>query len=214
MTHAYSNLYLENAMNNLAEAFHYAVYYCDIDIDYFMHLFINSGYAENFSKGNPNVRCGMSGTELVMNILREMNIKIPTPNPKGNLDLSEEYWVGWVLAYYQWQTGVSFDEIHRYVSMEIIRRMYYPLHEASEEKFVDSLNEIIARNRVVSKLQHQRKISGLSQRELALQSGVNLRTLQQYETRAKDINKASVQIVLSMTKTLGCDIEDILEPTI
>ena len=147
MTHAYSNLYLEDAMYNLAEAFHYAVYYCDIDIDYFMHLFINSGYAENFSKGNPNVISGMSGTELVMNILREMNIKIPTPDPRGNLDLSEEYWVGWVLAYYQWESGLSFDEIHKHLSMKTLCKLYYPLHEVSEKRAAMSINEIINRNK-------------------------------------------------------------------
>ena len=214
MIHPYSEIYLEDSMMNLAEAFHYAVYCCKIDIDYFMHLFIISGYAKNFSRGNPKVICGMSGTELVMNILRDMNIAIPTPDPKGNLNLSEEYWVGWVLAYYQWKTGVNFDVIRRNVSMKTIRQMYYPFHEASEDKFVDSLNDIIKKKMTISNLQKLRKVTGLTQRELAIKSGVNLRTLQQYETRAKDINKASVQIVLSLTKTLGCDIEDILEPTI
>ena len=50
-----------------------------------------------------------------------------------------------------------------------------------------------------------------SQRELAEKSGVNLRTLQQYELKAKDINKAATTTLLALSKTLGCKIEDLLE---
>ena len=42
-------------------------------------------------------------------------------------------------------------------------------------------------------------------------SGVNLRTLQQYELKAKDINKAATTTLLALSKTLGCKIEDLLE---
>ena len=42
-------------------------------------------------------------------------------------------------------------------------------------------------------------------------SGVNLRTLQQYELKTKDIGKASVQTVIALAAVLGCPIEDLLE---
>lgn len=38
-----------------------------------------------------------------------------------------------------------------------------------------------------------------------------MRTLQQYELKAKDIDKASVQTVLALSNALGCEIEDIIE---
>ena len=41
--------------------------------------------------------------------------------------------------------------------------------------------------------------------------GVNLRTLQQYEIRAKDINKAAGATLLALSKVLGCRVEDLLE---
>ena len=41
--------------------------------------------------------------------------------------------------------------------------------------------------------------------------GVNLRTLQQYEIRAKDINKAAGAALLALAKALGCRVEDLLE---
>ena len=62
-----------------------------------------------------------------------------------------------------------------------------------------------------AKLQQQRKRCGYTQKKLAEISGVNLRTLQQYELKAKDIDKASVQTVLALSNALGCEIEDIIE---
>ena len=112
MIHAYSNIYLEDAMNNLADAFDYAVNCYKLDIDYFMELFINSGYAKQFSDGNPKYLCGMSGQELVLHILRKLNIDIEPKYEIADMDLSEEYWVGWILAYYQWATNISFKYIH------------------------------------------------------------------------------------------------------
>ena len=46
---------------------------------------------------------------------------------------------------------------------------------------------------------------------MAEKSGVNLRTLQQYELKAKDISKASVQTMVSLANVLGCRVEDFLE---
>jgi DNA-binding Xre family transcriptional regulator len=40
---------------------------------------------------------------------------------------------------------------------------------------------------------------------------VNLRTIQQYETRSKDINKAAGKTLLSLARALSCRIEDLLE---
>lgn len=95
--------------------------------------------------------------------------------------------------------------------MKEIGKMYPTLHEASEDKFVDTVNSIILRKKAPSRLQQQRKKCGYSQKELAEKSGVNLRTLQQYELKTKDINKASVQSVLALVSVLGCDAEDIIE---
>ena len=60
-------------------------------------------------------------------------------------------------------------------------------------------------------LQKLRKNCGYSQKELSLKSGVNLRTLQQYELRSKDINKAASGTLPALSKVLGCSIEDLLE---
>ena len=97
------------------------------------------------------------------------------------------------------------------ITMKEIEKLYPTLHEASEQKFVDTVNRIIRKKNLPTRLQAQRKICGYSQRELAEKVGVNLRTLQQYEIRSKDINKASAATLLSLSKVLGCRIEDLLE---
>ena len=96
--------------------------------------------------------------------------------------------------------------------MKEVLKLYPVMHEAAEEKFVDTVNTILQRENTQTKLQRQRKQCGYSQSELAEKSGVNLRTLQQYESGAKDINKASVQTVVALANVLGCRAEDLLQP--
>ncbi len=211
MTHAYAEEYLYDAMRNLGEAFDYAVNACKIDIDDFMKLFIASGYADSFGKGYTKVVSGMSGTELAMQVIEKSGKTMDFPSGQIEYDCSSEYWCGWILAFYQWYTCRTFRNIYDYISMEDVNKLYGVLHEAPEEKFVDTVNAIIARKTTSTRLQVMRKKVGYSQRELAEKSGVNLRTLQQYELGAKDINKASVQSVTALAVALGCEIEDIIE---
>ena len=51
----------------------------------------------------------------------------------------------------------------------------------------------------------------MSQSELAKEAGINLRTLQQYEIGAKDINKASVSTVLALSRVLKCNVKDLCD---
>lgn len=61
------------------------------------------------------------------------------------------------------------------------------------------------------KIQEIRKARGLSQRELAEASGVNVRVLQHYEQGFKDINKAAAETVKALADALGVRMEDLLE---
>lgn len=47
--------------------------------------------------------------------------------------------------------------------------------------------------------------------ELAQQSGVSVRTIQQYEQRRKDINKAQTETLLKIARVLVCKVEDLVE---
>lgn len=211
MIHAYDNQYLDDAMKCLGEAMDYAANNCQVNMDNFLELFIGTGYAEQFAAGVPKYVSGVSGTELVMDVLTKSGSSMEFPLPQIDYEFSRQYWCGWILAYYQWYTRRNFKEIQKHVSMQDIEKLYPALHEASEKKFVDTVNRIIRKKNLPTRLQAQRKISGYSQRELAEKVGVNLRTLQQYEIRAKDINKAAGVTLLSLAKVLGCRVEDLLE---
>ena len=211
MTYAYGESYLDDAMNNLGEAVDYAVHACNVSADDFMSMFVTSGYAKQFESGVAKVVSGLSGSELVLSVLRASGKQIDAPAARLEYDCSPEYWCGYILAYFQWHSAISFKDILKAIPMSELDRMYSALHEASEEKAVDVFNSIMKRKNTVTKLQTMRKNGGLSQKQLADKSGVSLRSIQQYEQRAKDINKAAVDSLLSLAKALGCRVEDLIE---
>jgi len=211
MIHAYDNQYLDDAMRNLGEAFDYAANNCRIEIDDFLDMFITAGIADQFGSGVPRFVSGMSGTELVWEIVERSGLERELPEPEASYDCSPEYWCGWILAYYQWYTGRSFRNIRKCISMREIWKLYPTLHEAAEERFVDTVNRMIRRNDPPTQLQILRNSIGYSQKTLAEKSGVTLRMIQQYEQRAIDITKAAGMNLAALAQTLGCKMEDLLE---
>lgn len=207
---AYNEIYLYDAMKNLAEAFNFAISDCHIKPNEFYDMFLVSGVSKQFEVGNPKYICGMSGTELALNIFEKLGFDFSFFEPQIDYQPSKEYWSGWVLAYFQWTTGKSFEYIGEFINLEEIISMYYPLHEASEEKFVDTLNNIIETSDRKVYLQFLRKKNNYSQLKLAEETGVSLRMIQQYEQGVKDINKASACSLYKISKVLGCKIEDLI----
>ena len=62
-----------------------------------------------------------------------------------------------------------------------------------------------------TKLKQIREANELSQSELSKLSGVNLRSIQMYEQRKNDIDKAQGQTLYKLSVVLCCEIEDLLE---
>ena len=122
--HAYDEMYLDDAMDNLGEALDYAENACNLPMDEFMELFIASGKADEFGAGVPRIVSGRSGTELVMDILEEFWDDFKAPPPLEGSDCSPEYWCGWILACYQWRTGRPFKSILEKLSMREILALY------------------------------------------------------------------------------------------
>lgn len=211
MMYAYDEIYLNDAMRNLGEAFDYSASVLNISMDDFLDMFIISGIADQFSKGVPKFISGLSGTELVWEVLNRTIKNTDLSAPQTEYNYSPEYWCGWILAFYQWHTKKSFKEIKNYLPMSEIYKLYPTLHEAAEEKFVDVANAILERQNLPTKLQTVRKSVRLSQKELSEKSGVTLRMIQQYEQRAKDINKATASNLFALARALGCRAEDLLE---
>ena len=60
------------------------------------------------------------------------------------------------------------------------------------------------------KLKELRKKRNLTQKELASMSGVNFRSLQDYEQGHKKLTSASGDVLLRLSTVLGCSMEDLL----
>jgi len=59
-------------------------------------------------------------------------------------------------------------------------------------------------------LKAARKAAGLTQKQLAAQSGVKLRAIQLYEQNQLDLRRASVSSALALANTLGRALEDLI----
>ena len=211
MIHAYQEIYLSKAQSVMGDAFDYAVNTCAILGTDFVKLFITSSVSKRMENGEPAYLAGKSGIEIVREIVVETKGKELEIEPKEYFDRSKEYWIGWAIAYYQWYSGRKYRDIFKVLSFEDLQKMYYTLHEADITKFVDIVDSKIKEYFPETNLKRIRTVYGFTQAELAERSGVSLRSIQMYEQRNKNINKASADTMYSLAKALGCTMEDLIE---
>ena len=89
--------------------------------------------------------------------------------------------------------------------------MYSVYHEMDITNFIETMEEFYKAAEGDSHLKRIRENRGLSQSELAEQSGIKVRNIQMYEQRVNSIDKAQAHILYKLSRVLGCDIEDLLE---
>lgn len=214
MIRAYEETYLNDAMNNLGDMFDYAI--CDLgyEPEAFFSQFLISGVAECFEKGNPKYVAGLSGLELASEVIYRTEGKRPAVTLSEETDKSPAYWTGWILAYYQWYTAYSFAYLNkRGLNISRALSLYPTLHEADLSKFVFVADGIIEKseNEDISNLKKIRHAKGVTQKELANLSGVSLRMIQLYEQKRQDIRKAEAAAIVHLSKTLGCDPDELFD---
>lgn len=171
MIHAYNEFYLNDAKQNLAVFFDYAINDCGVDADLFARIFVQSGYADKFERGNPAIIAGMSGVELAKKVLLYVYPNWNFPDRTFLEECSPVYWAGWALAEYQWVTCKRFKNIFSRITFSEVISMYHVYHEI----------------------------------------GVSLRSIQMYEQKVNDIDKAQARTVYKLSRVLGCTVEDLLE---
>ena len=211
MIRAYNESYLNDAKETLSQFFDYLINDCEMPADWVSAIFVSSGYAEQFERGNPLILAGMSGIELARAVVSESYREKELPEPRYADGLSPEYWAGWALAEYQWYSAKRFSDIFRCVKLSQIVAMYSVYHEMDISKFISAMEERCASVVLPSKLKALRENRNLSQSELSAASGVSLRSIQMYEQRINDINKAQVGTVYKLSRAIGCNVEDLLE---
>ena len=208
MMRAYSEVYLEQAQYSLGSMLDHAVNDLSFGIDEFFTYFCVSGVAKSFGSGDCRYLAGMSGVELAAVVLEKTGLENRVRTPIVRLDRSQEFWTGWVLAYYQWWSMLSFEEIVLQMKPSALIRLYSPYHEMDITHIVQELDAVC---RKATRLGNRRTFLGLSQSQLAKASGVPVRTIQEYEQRARSINKAQADTVVALAKALGTESANLLE---
>lgn len=202
MIHAYNEIYLSDAMRNLAALFDIAINAMNIEPDIIAQQFCYSKVASGIETGNPNYLSGKSATELLSEILEQ-----DVPYNSVPLDRSPEYWAGWVLAYSQWYLNKPFKEILSAVPMSTLIEKYYPYHEAPESKTAEWIEANLP---IKNKLTYFRELRKLTKKQLSNLSGVNIRSINYYEENSSLLKKAQAETLYALAKTLDCKIEDLL----
>lgn len=210
-TRAYQEIYLSKAQTALGDAFDYAINTCHIPGSDFIKLFTASSVSRRMENGEPAFLAGKSGIEIAADVVLESTGKQLVTEPQEHFGRSREYWIGWAVCYYQWFSARSYSDIFKVLSYEDLANMYYTLHEADITKFVDIVDERVREHFKDTNLKRIRSSYGCTQAELAKRSGVTLRSIQMYEQRNKDINKASAEALYRISKVLGCSMESLLE---
>lgn len=211
MIHAYQEIYLNSIQSVLGEAFDYAINECNINGTDFIKLFLTSDASKKIEKGDYTYLIGKSGIELAIEIIQSTTENDVFSEANDTFYRTAEYWIGYAIAYYQWYSSRTFSNIFYVFSYPDLKNMYQTLHEADISKFVDIADKRIKETMSETNLKHIRKLYGISQSKLAKYSTVSLRSIQMYEQRNKDINKASGETLYNLSKVLGCSMEDLLE---
>ena len=208
MIHAYDKVYLAKAQNNLAAMLDFAVYDLKEDLAAFYQKFLSSPVCSQFESGDSAVIAGKSGVELALLVVGDEKL---ASKYRPAVDRSPEYWCGWALAYFQWQTNLGFRDINALIPITEVLAMYSPYHEMDITQFCDKMLELYNTRKENTNLKNLRLNAGLSQGELADIADVPVRTIQQYEQNQKNINAAKAETVVKLAKALNTSVEKLME---
>lgn len=197
-------------INNLGICFSFASKYLGIHANEFFKLFSSSVISVEYAKENPKYIFGMSGVELAYEVLFDLGFN-PTDIQDYNIEKDLNFWVGRVIAYIQYINNYSYKYLAEIINVNSLLEHYEELINESLSTVNEYVLTKLVPSDIKSRLQEKRKLVNLSQSELAEKSSINLRTLQQYEIKGKNINNAAAANVLKLAEALGCKMEDILE---
>jgi len=210
--HAYPETLLPDARSLLADAADYAVIDERVSTGDFLAFFAASDWARRIERGSRPAILGSSGIELARAVLAEKAGKTDFTTARSSHSRTRAYWIGWILAYCQWATNRRFIEILQAIPSDTLEQMYGVYHEAPDERFLETAERMLSKAFPETRLKRIRTAYGCSQARLAALSKVGLRSVQMYEQRQKDINRAEAGSILRLARALGCEVEDLLEP--
>lgn len=200
----------------LSEILDAAVYELHLDATEFYDTFAVSDLAHRIEKGDLRLLDelktihGGSYKALAGTIMpgRDRQVgQVPIRYSGG----SPEHWAGSMLAYFQWQSCITFAEINKYLSIEYVKGMYDEYKARTPQDFAATISYLFKGAKRDTNLASIRRGAGMSQKQLAEAADIPVRTIQQYEQRQKNINKAQAEYIFRMARVLGCKMDDLLE---
>lgn len=208
--HSFDSIYVYESQMHLAIVFDYLAYSCDLTNEKIEQIMRKSKKIALFCYGHPSLIAGLSGIELAKQISEEFQV-VEKREYTFPFEKSIYYWAGYFLAYYSWYTCKPLKYIFSSTDLTTILDMYSCYHEMDIMHFVEDFDKIVSKGMKESNLKLLRLLNNFSQSELAKKSGVSLRSIQLYEQRVNDINKAQAGSLYKLAKTLNRSIEDLLE---
>ena len=139
MAEAYSKLYVEDAQDVIPESFSFATYYLKLSLEEYVEKFLAFEYIHLLETGNPHYLSGMSGIELA----EEITNTYLERRHYDYIPYGRDYWIGWIVAYYQWSRNVTYKTIFSKFSLERFIMAYPTFHEQDEYKMYEYMDEII-----------------------------------------------------------------------
>ena len=211
MIRAFQEIYLSDVQSTVGEMFDYAINVLNIPSSLFVNIFLKSSACKKIENGEPNYIVGKSGVEIASEVILETTGKEIEVKVVPRYERTAEYWIGWVASFYQWYSDRKYSEIFDALSIDDFYQLYGVLHEEDIMHVVDIIDDKVRNHFKETKLKTIRLTYGITQLELSKRSHVSLRSIQMYEQRNKDINKASANTIYSLAKALGCTMEDLVE---
>ena len=209
--HAYQETLTSKAQSKLGDVFDYAINVCNIPGEDFVKMFVVSDVCKKIENRDSSTILDKSGLDLLQDIFLQATGNNLTIQDVNLFSRSQQYWIGYSIAYYQWYSNRSFSQIFEVITYKELEHMCSTLHEADISKFVDIVDSKIKEYYSDTNLKRIRTNFGISQSELAKRSGIGLRSIQMYEQKNKNINKANVETLYRISKVLDCSIEDLIE---
>lgn len=128
----------------------YAVNFLHYEPQQFVTMFLDSSLPYQIERGNIKYIAGMTGVEIAWRVEEEI-LHVDTDNVRELSQVigyactgSTDWWVGSMLAFYQWHSGRSFREILGKVPLHTFYDLYGKYHQMAEERFLERLDEICA----------------------------------------------------------------------
>lgn len=144
---AYPEEFIDSARNVLGEAFDWVANTCNDDLRQFASRFAESPVGTLFELGSPKYTMGVNGAELANAVMESLGLNAYEQEPEFWLDKSPEYWVGYMLAMYQWERNIPFRAILVKISMDEMLGLYALGHEQDEEKTMGIMDKWMSRGK-------------------------------------------------------------------